>query len=388
MPLALRLSPHHRVFAAFALYSFGMANIFPRLPAVQAQMGVAEGALGLGLIGTPVGTLLALTLAPPLIERVGHRAVLLVGLPLLSLIFLAAVHAMTPLALFVMLIPAGITMGCLEIVVNTEADRVEHQRGRRIMNRAHAFWSFGFFGAGVFGAALAGLGVSAQIHLAVVVPMVCVATWACLRDFTPAPHRPGAGADAAQMFSVPSRAILLLVVVTLSSMLMEGASIDWSAIYMRNVFETGPFLAGIAVASFAVSQALARYFADGLLERYSPAALARILLCLMLAGCVMVTWSPASAVSLAGFALMGIGASAIFPMAMSAAAQRPDRSAAVNIAALAQISFVIFLLGPPLLGYVAEHFGIRTSFGIGIPLIVLSLVTAGALGTRPIKTAV
>jgi MFS family permease len=83
-----------------------------------------------------------------------------------------------------------------------------------------------------------------------------------------------------------------------------------------------------------------------------------------------------------GFAMIGVGTSALFPLAMSAAAQRTDRPAAVNVAALAQISFVSFLLGPPLLGYVAEHFGIRWAFGIGIPLVILGLVMADAVGTR------
>jgi MFS family permease len=87
-------------------------------------------------------------------------------------------------------------------------------------------------------------------------------------------------------------------------------------------------------------------------------------------------------VALFGFAAMGMGTSAIFPLAMSAAAQRQDRSSALNIAALAQFSFMVFLLAPPLLGYVAQHFGIRSAYGIGLPLILLSLLTAGALGGR------
>ena len=74
-----------------------------------------------------------------------------------------------------------------------------------------------------------------------------------------------------------------------------------------------------------------------------------------------------------------------FPLAMSAAAQRTDRPAATNVASLAQTSFVAFLLGPPLLGYVAEHFGIRWSFGIGIPLVILSLIFADALGKKPLR---
>ena len=80
---------------------------------------------------------------------------------------------------------------------------------------------------------------------------------------------------------------------------------------------------------------------------------------------------------------MGVGTSVMFPLAMSAAAQRTDRPAALNVAALAQISFVAFLLGPPLLGFVAQHLGIRWSFGFGLPLVLLSFVTASALAPRP-----
>ena len=88
---------------------------------------------------------------------------------------------------------------------------------------------------------------------------------------------------------------------------------------------------------------------------------------------------------LLGFAAMGMGTSAIFPLAMSAAAQRQDRSAALNISALAQFSFMMFLLGPPLLGYVAQTMGIRTAFGIGLPLIAASLVVVKSLGHNSTK---
>jgi MFS family permease len=103
----------------------------------------------------------------------------------------------------------------------------------------------------------------------------------------------------------------------------------------------------------------------------------------MAAGVLIVFFSPAASVSMLGFALLGIGSSAIFPLAISAAAQRTDRPAAINVAALSQISFIAFLLGPPLLGFVSEHWGIRSAYGIGVPFILLSLLTAGSLGRRP-----
>ena len=374
-----------RVFAGFAVYSFAMGNIFPRLGAIQTQMGVEEGALGLGLIGAPVGTLISLTFAPPLLERIGFRPALLACIPVLSVLYALAVQAPSPGWLFVFLIPVGLMLGAIEIILNTEADRVEAVAGYRIMNRAHAFWSIGFFGAGLFGAAMAGLGVSPQLHLALVIPIVCAGVALFLRDFTASPHRArshGQADAAAGRFSLPTGPILVLVSVTLSAMLMEGASMDWSAIYLRDVFSASPFQMGLGVVTFALAQATTRFFADSFVERHSPAGVARVLILTMLVGCLMVTFPVGLAPSLVGFALLGIGSSAIFPLAMSAAAQREDRSAAVNVAALAQISFVVFLLGPPLLGYVAEHFGIRAAIGIGLPFIALSFLTAGSLGRR------
>jgi MFS family permease len=172
---------------------------------------------------------------------------------------------------------------------------------------------------------------------------------------------------------------MVLVAFTLSAMLLEGASIDWSAIYMRDVFGTEAFLGGVAVATFSFFHAAGRFFADGIVERTSPVLVARVQLYILLGGCLMVTFAPAWQFALIGFGLMGVGSATMFPLAMSAAAQRTDRPASVNVASLAQTAFLVFLVGPPLLGFVAEYFGIRASFGIGIPLVILSLLTAKAL---------
>lgn len=378
----LTLSPARRVFAGFALYSFAMGNIFPRLADVQTGLGVTTAALGLGLIGAPIGTLIALTFATPHLERIGFRRLLPPALPLLALLYAIAVHATSPLVLFLLLLPVGATVGCIEIMLNAEADRTENLIGRRIMNRSHAFWSIGFFTAGLFGAQVAAFGLSPQLHLALVVPMVAIGSWVAMHGYVPSPARGGVAGDDAPHFAAPTPAILLLVLVTVPAMLLEGASMDWSAIYMRDAFGADKFWQGIAVASFAVMQGLMRFFADGVVERYSPAGLARVLFLSLLVGCVIVVTSPWPILSLIGFAAMGLGTSAIFPLAMSAAAQRTDRSSALNIAALAQFSFLMFLLGPPLLGMIASDLGIRWAYGISLPMIAVSLATAGALGRK------
>ena len=375
-----------RVFAAFFLYAFSMGGIFPRLPDLQHAMGIAEGALGLALIGTATGTLISFSFAGRLLERVGYRRALLSLIPVLALIFGVAALTRGPVALFLALIPAGLAIGAIEIIINLEADRVEYQTGRRIMNRAHGFWSLGFFAAGVVGALLSELGVSPAIHLCAMAPLVSAGTYVLLRGFYPAPNRQGASMDAAAHFARPTLPILVLVMFALSALMMEGAGTDWSAIYMRDVFNAPPWLAGFAVALGALTQAIARFYADDFVERRSPTTVARFLLIILGLGGALVFTAPASWVALLGLGLMGVGSSAIFPLAMSAAAQRTDRPAAMNVAALAQLAFIGFLLGPPLLGFAAQYWGVRWSFGIVLPLVALSFFAAGALGASAAPT--
>lgn len=371
-----------RVFAAFFLYAVAIGGVFPRLGELQRALGLSERELGLALIGTASGTLVSLTLAGPWLERVGHRLVLVAGIPLIALAYAVASHAGSALALYLLLVPAGLCIGAVEIVVNLEADRTEHQLGRRIMSRAHAFWSIGFFGAGLAGAGLAQLGVPLQAHLLGMVVVIGGAGLFALRGFEAAGHRPAAHAGSAPRWARPSRHTLLLVAATLAAMVLEGAGAEWSAIYMRDAFGATPFLAGAAVAVGAGLQAAARWVADSVVERHGPLRVARTLQALLGAGAALVLLAPHPALALAGFALIGLGTSAMFPLAMSAAAQATDRPAALNVAALAQTSFIAFLVGPPLLGWVATSLGIRWSFGITLPLVALAFWASSALVPR------
>jgi MFS family permease len=99
-------------------------------------------------------------------------------------------------------------------------------------------------------------------------------------------------------------------------------------------------------------------------------------------GSLLIGIAPHPYVALAGFGMIGLGASCVYPLAVSAVAQRTDRPSAVNVAALAQVSFVVFFLGPPLLGFVAEHFGIRVSYLVVLPVIIAGLLLTGSLEPR------
>ena len=387
--LGLELPPRAQVCAAFFLYAFSFGGFFPRLAELQRSMGVGEGVFGLALIGTAAGTLLTLTLGAPWIARLGSRHTLLGLLPLIPLGYVAATFVATPWAMFLCLFPSGLLIGAVEVAVNLEADRLEHALGERVMNRSHAFWSLGFFSAAGFGALMAHWQISPQANLILVFALDAVGSILLLGRFAPAALRASdqaLHANAAApvpLFCAPTPAILKILLVVLGAMVLEGAGFDWSAIYMRNVYAASPFLGGVAVALGAAAQALTRYFADGFVERYSPVLVARTLLAVLALRCLLVFAQSGIALSLLGFALMGVGTSVMFPLAMSAAARRNDRPAAVNVASMAQTAFGLYLLAPPLLGMVAQHFGVGWSFGIVLPMVLLGLLLVHALEPAP-----
>jgi len=199
-----------------------------------------------------------------------------------------------------------------------------------------------------------------------------------------APPRRDTHAGKMPLIAFPTIGLLPLCLIGAAPLLVEGAGIDWSAIYMRDVFAVEPFVGGLSITIFSLCMALARLFMDPVIERYSPRVVAGALLGIAAIGLIIVGAAPHPYFALFGFMLMGLGASSVYPLAVSAAAQRTDRPAAVNVASLGQMTFVVFFLGPPLLGFVAEGFGIRVSYFVVVPLVVAALFAVRALAPRPV----
>lgn len=376
-----RFSPQHGVFFAFCIYAMALGAIFPRLGDMQLQMGIAEGQLGLSVIGAALGVQLSLLVASRVLRAVGFRWVIFVGIVIISVAETIASLSLTPVAFFCWLFVAGLAIGVVEVAVNVEADRTEFRIGRRVMNRCHAFWSFGFFGSGLLGAFIAQLQISVFAHM--IGFLIFTSCSALLLIWQHQPALPRAGEESqSENFARPTKPILMLVALTLSAMLLEGAGIDWSVIFMRDVFATPPLISGLALALFAFCQFIVRFFADDFVERHGPETVTYWSVIKLGVGVSLVSFAPTPLVALMGFSLLGAGTAVIFPLAISAAAQRKDRPAAVNVAALAQLSFVVFLLSPPLLGMVAEVFGIRMSFGMGLPLVLLSWFMVESLRSK------
>jgi len=379
-----QLGPQHRVFACFFLFAAALGALLSRLPDLQLQLGLTESQLGLMLIGMAIGSLVSLTLSTPWIERLGAKRT-----ALLTVIGTAACYALVPwlpsaVLVFGVLFVAGFLAGMLEINLNLQADRIEALLGRRVMNRAHGMWSLGFFVTALVAAGLRQAGLPVTVHTGIAFILVVLVASLLLRRMTDAPVRPDATAPVAgaPRLALPNLGLLPLCIIAVAAFLIEGTGIDWSVIYMRDTFDVAPFVGGLSLTLFTALMALGRLFADPVVDRFGPRAVATTMLAVAACGSLAIGLAPHPYVALCGFGLIGLGCSSVYPLAVSAAAQRTDRPSGVNVAALAQVSFVVFFLGPPLLGFVAEHFGIRLSYLLVLPVIVGGLLLTGALAPR------
>ena len=379
------IAAQHRIYAGFFLFALTTGALMARLPDIQEHLGISEGQLGLTMIGMAIGSLISLTFGPPLVEKFGFRKTALLTVLGPSLLFATIPWLPVAPAMFVVLFFAGLLAGALEINLNVEIDRLEVQTGKRFMNRAHGFWSVGFFVTALFGAMIRQSGLSANLHLAIVAVVVLVVGGFLLFSATNAPKPARVEGQASHGFAFPNLGLLPLCLIGFAAFLVEGAGIDWSAIYMRNVFAVEPFVGGMGLTLFAFFMATMRLTADPIVSRFGPRNVAMVMLTAASLGALLVGMAPTPQLALLGFALMGAGCSAVYPLAVSAAAQRTDRPAAVNVAAIGQVSFVVFFLAPPLLGFVAEFLGIRWSYLICLPLLIAGLwASSFALGTRKV----
>jgi len=374
--------PKDAVFVSFFLYAFSLGTLFPRLGDLQTQMEIDKATLGFALIGLPLGVQVTLLFADRIVRRFNFRLVLMIGIPLLSISQVFAALSQSPYTFAGILILGGASIAVIEVAVNLEADRVEAHIGHRIMNRSHAHWSFGFFGAGIVGAGFSQLGISPFSHFVLITALGSVLTILLFVKYDAAKPRRQSIVEKNKGFVWPSKGIFLLVFFSLSAMLVEGASIDWSVIFMRDIFNTVPIVSGLSLALAAIAQGIIRYFADQFVDKYGPERVSLYSLIAMVlgVGCVVFSFEPITA--LMGFLLMGGGSAVIFPLAMSAAAQRTDKTPEENVASLAQFVFVIFLLAPPILGFVGEHAGLRWSFALCFPLLVVSFFTISSLNSK------
>ena len=347
-----------------------------RIPEIQAQAGLSEGALGLALLGAAVGLVASASVAGALVGRFGAHRVTLVGLALFAAVVVGPGLATGFWGLTVAVGLVGLTSGLTDVAMNAWATDVEEADGVTVLGACHGMFSLGGMAGAGLGALAAAAGVPLGLHFGVSGALFAGGALAQGLALRPAPPAAGGVADGGPVVALPTGPVAGLAALAFCGLIVEGAMADWSAVYLRRALGTSAETAAVGFAVFSAAMAAARFAADPLTHRVGGrrlVAFGALVAAVGLSACVV---APGPAVAVAGFAAVGLGLAAVVPTLFRTAAAAPGMGAGRGIAAVTTTGYLGFLAGPPALGLVAEAAGLRTSFGL---LVVLAL--AVALGT-------
>ena len=342
---------------AFLAAGFVMASWAPLIPFAKTQVGATEGVFGLLLLCLGLGSIVAMPLTGYLSARMGARPMILLGgYGLVALLPLLVLAPSVPV-LAVALAFFGAALGTIDVAMNVHAAEVETRAARPMMSGFHAMWSVGgILGAGGVTALLwigatplaAGLAASA-----LALAMMAVATPRFLRRAAGEPPK----------LALPRGPVLLLALLAAITFLVEGAVLDWGALLIvaRNLME--PAGAGLGYMLFSVAMTIARLTGDRIV-----AALGQRLVLILggltaIAGIALTLAPGMTWVALLGFVLIGLGCANLVPVLFSLAARQPGMAPGLAVAAVTTTGYAGILLGPALVGFVAEISSLAVAFG-------------------------
>jgi MFS family permease len=364
------MSPRTAVTILFFLNGVVFSSWYARLPAIQDDIGLGPGSLGVALLGAPVGLLAAQPLVGALIARRGSWAAV-AACPLYMPVVVLPALAFDTASLLVAATVVGAINGTLDIAMNAQGLAVERSGTRRIFSSLHASFSFGALaGAGLAGF-VAALGVTPLPHLAGVAVVGGAAAAAVAAHLL---GDEGAADPRAPRLARPTGRLAALGMIAFCALLAEGAVFDWSGIYLATEAAATAGLAPLGLAAFSLSMGIGRLAADPATERAGAPRVAAGGAASAALGLGLALAVPTPAAAMLGFAAMGLGLSAVFPLAVRASGVEGP-STAPGLAAVSTVGYAGAFLGPPLIGLLAE----ATSLPAALLLVCASCLIAATL---------
>jgi len=371
-------------YAAFAGNGFAFASWASRIPQVRDQLHLTPGRLGLVLLAIAAGSLLALPLAGPLVHRLGSRRVVAVmavvtcvGLATVALGFLVG---LVPVVIGLFLL--GFGSGAWDVAMNVQAALVERHLGRSIMSRFHAGWSLGTVAGALLGALLVALHVPVTAHLLVAaigtVIAVCLATRTFIPDAAGAPQPAEDAGRRGLLAAWREPRTIAIGFFVLAFAFAEGTGNDWISVAMIGGHGAPAAVGTLAFAVFLAAMTTGRWFGPGLLDRFGRAPVLRVMAACAIVGVLVFAFAPVLLIAFAGVIVWGAGTSLGFPVGMSAGADDP-RYAAGRVSVVASIGYCAFLAGPPVIGFLGDHFTVVHAVTAVAVLLALAAAIASVV---------
>lgn len=375
----MRLDARWAVAASFFLNGFALASWVSRVPHVRDQLQLSNSSLGLLLLCAALASVIGLPASAPLIARWGVAAVVRAGSVMVAVGIVGlgtGVFAGTVVLAAGSLAVYGMGTAVWDISMNVEAAAVEQSLGRSIMPRFHAAFSLGTVAGAGSGAAAVALGLSMPWHMLIIATAVLTLSLTSARHFLLSQAPEDSRSGAAQAWREPH--VLLIGLMVLALALTEGVANDWLALALKDGYGVSEPLAVLGFATFLASMTVGRMVGPVLLDRFGRVPVLWSTMALAALGVLAVVFGEQPVLVVPGIVMWGLGASLGFPVGMSAAADDPQKAAA-RVSVVSTLGYAAFLMGPPLLGFLADHVGVlHALLVISVLLVPAALVVPSA----------
>ncbi len=334
-----------------------------RIPAVQSELHLNNGVLGLTLLSSAAGAICTIPFTGLLIGRFGSKRVTSISSIVFCLLIVLPGMARDAPALAAALFVFGAFAAAMDVSMNAQGVEVEKALGRPTMSRFHAMFSLGAMGGAGIGGWIAAANVAPWLHflgsgLVNLVAILVAIPWLLDAHDSPAPAGHGP-----RLRKIPP-VLVALSAIGFCILLSEGAMADWTAVYYRQVLHSGPGIAAEGYAAFSAAMAMFRLCGDFITARLGPFRTVR-------SGCIVAAIGLFWALSvhtpvwgLPGFAITGAGLSVIIPLVFGGGGRVRGIHPGPGIATVTGIGYIGFIAGPPAIGFVSQIVTLRYALGI------------------------
>lgn len=347
-----------------------------RIPDIKTSLGLNDAAWGTILLMIPIGQICGMTISGLLVSRVGSKKIYPLALIGYAVSLLFVGFSASEYALIISLIVFGFFGNFCNISANTQAITLEHSYNKPIMASFHGGWSLAGLAGAAAGLLMSSLHIQPIYHFGVIALLVFV-TLIINRPFLQEDMKRIKTPEeiASKKKSRPESFLFLLGIVAFCGMAAEGAMSDWSGLYLIDVVGTPKHLAPIGLAAYMVTMASGRFLVDSATQRWGRKRVLQVGGSLIAIGLFSAVAFPHFITTIIAFMVIGFGTAGIVPTIYSVAGQRTKISTSIALTIVSSVSFLGFLMGPPLIGYISSVTNLRYSYALiglfGICIVVL-----------------
>ncbi|OJX51179.1 MAG: MFS transporter [Flavobacterium sp. 38-13] len=368
-----------RIRWAVSLFYFGMGLCFAtwasRIPDIKASLHLSESDLGSILFALPFGQLMVMPFSGKLVTKYGSHKILLIALALYAIALTNLGLAEKPWQLSLGLFLFGIFGNLSNIAVNTQGVYTEGLFKRTIMSSFHGAWSTAGFSGALIGIAMLALKLSPFQHFVIAALIVFVLMAANYKYLIRAKEKKSS--EKKKFFAKPDGVLLWLGIIGFCCMASEGVMFDWSGVYFKEIVKAPGPLVILGYTSFMIMMASGRFLGDRLIHKYGRKRVLQISGLLISTGLFTSVFLPYLIPSTLAFMLVGLGVSTIVPTVYSIAGKNATVAPGEALTIVSSVSFLGFLMGPPVIGFIAEAAGLQFSFAfIGIFGVLIAFMAS------------